>query len=120
MGLAGCRKKRQKRLQKELDHFLLFWSLCGDFLERARSLRQPIRGFPYTGYTETLTKTKQCATIAEKFSVRGYSFLVFLQNGVTGNNSPQAFPIIFGKYSYMINGFQIKIFKCNDFEKNGI
>ena len=28
--------------------------------------------------------------------------LFFLQNGVTGNNSPREFPSIFGNYSYMI------------------
>ena len=46
------------------------------------------------------------------YSFQGYSEFIsitvavslffFLQNGVTGNNSPQGFPIICGNYSYMI------------------
>ena len=35
--------------------------------------------------------------------------LFFLQNAVTGNNFPQEFSRIFCKYSYVINGFGIKI-----------
>ena len=39
---------------------------------------------------------------SELISITVTVSLFFLQTAITGNNSPQAFPRIFGYYSYMI------------------
>ena len=47
------------------------------------------------------------------FCITVNSFLVFLADAVTGNNSPQEFSRVFVDYSYMISWFLNR--KCNDY-----